>query len=291
MKLLKLSADDCRPASDLWYVDINNLHPLFDKLQWNSNLILVGPKGIGKSLSVQAWAAKEGGVPTITFDCSEDVRRAQLYGHYILEGEESPFVLGALTNAIEIANESGCCILVLEEINALTPQLQKALSPLDFRKQVALPEVQRVFALEGSARLWVIGTMNNTVYGGVNELNPDLKSRFRMASLGYPDAEQERSIVDALFPKWALPKIKVGSKQLDIRDGVIRLAGETRTGSFEYQLSPRDVVAILEDVQLAGLTDALWLSTGKFEEGDRDTYVERMRSVFGPDILGARYDS
>lgn len=287
MKFIGLAAADFRPTEGLVYRDVLDLHSLYDKIAYRSNLILCGPKGIGKSLSVAAWATHQD-APIITFDCSEDVRRGQLYGHYIVQGSETPFVLGALTNAFEVANESGSCILVLEEVNALTPQLQKALSPLDFRKKVELPEIQKVFRLEADARLWVVATMNNTVYGGVNELNEDLKSRFRMIALEYPKMGQEREIVDELFPKWALPAIKVGTKTLDIRDAVIRLAAETRTTSFEYALSPRDVVAILEDAQVAGLNNALWMSLGKFEDSDRETYLARIHSIFGSKALGSR---
>ena len=104
-------------------------------VSWRSraNMVLVGPKGIGKSLSVASYAAKVDS-PVITFDCSEDVRRSHLLGMFVLRGNETPFVLGPLTTAFEIANETGRCILILEEINALSPQMQKVLNaPLDFR--------------------------------------------------------------------------------------------------------------------------------------------------------------
>ena len=288
MKIVGLSAEDCEPFFGLKYHDVNDLHSLYDKIAFKANVLLVGPKGVGKSLSVQSWIGNpdiKKAHPVLTFDCTEDVRRGHLYGHYIVQGDETPFMLGALTNAFEVANEAGSCVLILEEINALTPQLQKALSPLDFRKRIELPEIGKVFRLNDKAKLWIVGTMNDTVYGGVNELNADLKSRFRMIPVDYPDKKQERDIVDALFPKWSIPAITVGSKELDIRDAVIRLANETRTETFEYQLSPRDVAAILEDVQSAGLRDALWMSVGKFEDHDRETYRKRIESIFGKKTL------
>jgi len=164
--ILRLPASAFHPPHKS-YTDTHQLHPLYDKIAFESNVILVGPSGIAKSLSILAWA-HENEVPVVDFDCSEDVRRAHLYGHYIAEGDDTPFVLGPITTAIEVANEVGKCILSLEEVNALTPQMQKALNPVsDFRRKVELPEIGKVFELEGDAKLWVVGSMNTSVYGGV----------------------------------------------------------------------------------------------------------------------------
>jgi MoxR-like ATPase len=270
------------------YEDVNGLHALFDKIAFKSNLIVSGPKGVAKTLACASWAAKNA-VPIVTFDCSEDVRRGHLYGHYVTKGTDTPFVLGPITTAIEVANETGKCILQFEEINALTPQCQKMLNPLaDHRKRVELPEAERIFALKPDAKLWVYGTMNEAVYGGTYELNEDLKSRFRMIGLGYPTEAQEQKILQTLFPEWPVPEIKVGTKTLSIIEGVLRLAHETRQESLEYSLSTRDVAQILEDTLHAGLANALWMCMGKFEGTDKSTVFERIKSIFGSDVLKSK---
>ena len=73
------------PSMSDKYSDVAKLHPLYDKLAFgeNANIILVGPKGIGKSLSLAAWAALHD-TPIVTFSCSEDARKSDLYGHYVL---------------------------------------------------------------------------------------------------------------------------------------------------------------------------------------------------------------
>ena len=286
--LERLPTDAYRSNEPLSYQDVNNLHPLFDKIGFRSHVILVGPKGIAKTLSVAAWARKQN-VPLITFDCSEDVRRGHLYGHYITRGDDTPFVLGPITTAFEIANEVGECVLALEEINALTPQMQKTLnSATDWRRRIELPEAGKVFELGPGKRLWVVGTMNTSVYGGVYELNEDLKSRFRMLKLGYPNPEDEKKIIACEFPTWNLPDLTVGTKKMSIPEGVLRLAHETRQEAMEYALSTRDVVQILEDTMLCGLNNALWMCMGKFEGTDTTTLQKRMKAVFGDKILGAR---
>jgi nitric oxide reductase NorQ protein len=270
VEIIRLGAEDFAPDKALQYIDTGKLHPLFDKIGFRANVILVGPKGIAKTLSVSSWAGKQA-CPIVTFDCSEDIRRSHLIGNFILRGDKSPFVLGPITTAIEIANEVGQCILCLEEINALTPQMQKVLNPLgDFRRRVEVPECQKVFRLNEGAQLWLCGTMNTSVYGGVYELNEDLKSRFRILPMDYPSKKAEKAIVQEVV------KTSMTSQTLD---SLLTVAHETRQKSLEYALSTRDVVQIIEDAEVADLATALRLASGKFEGQDRDYFKTRVSSA------------
>lgn len=265
------------------FVDVFNLHSMYDQLAFRSNLILVGPKGIAKTLSVQAYAHLKN-IPIITFDCSEDVRRAQLLGHHILKGTESPFVLGPLTSAFEVANELGQCILVLEELSGLSPQMQKVLNPVsDFRKRIEVPECQTVFELKSNAKLWVVGTMNTAVYGGVYALNEDLKSRFRLLHLEYPSPAMEEQILrDTMSKEIQASFQKQFGKDADkVLHRVLQLAIESRQKSLEYALSPRDVVQVVEDIAWVGLQRAMRILIGKFDGEDRNTFKIRIHSTFG----------
>jgi len=272
MTVERLPNEAFAPNTSLVYEDVFALHPLFDKVAFKANLILVGPKGVAKTLSIASWAAKNEH-PIVTFDCSEDIRRAHLLGMFTLRGDDSPFVLGPIPTAIEVANETGHCILCLEEINALVPSVQKMLNAVgDYRRRIEVPECQRVFELKPGAELWLCGTMNTSVYGGVYELNEDLKSRFRMLPVSYPPKGDETRILKACVGN--------GVKAETIKD-VLTLAHETRQKSLAYSLSPRDTVQILEDVGHCGLEDALRLASGKFEGQDRDYFLTRVSSVFG----------
>lgn len=270
MMIERLASKEFQPEKKHSYEDVNQLHDLYAKIGFDSNLVLVGPKGIGKTLSVASYAATIR-CPIVTFDCSEDVRRSHLYGSFTLRGGESPFVLGPVPTALEIANEVGKCILCLEEINALSPQSQKLLNPVtDFRRRVELPEARRVFRLKSNARLWVVATMNTSVYGGVYALNEDLKSRFRIVPVSYPSMEEETCIVKKAFPEM---DVKVVKK-------VLTLAKESRQGSVGYALSTRDVEQILSDIQSTDVKTALWLASGKFEGSDRTWIGQRILSIF-----------
>ena len=272
-RLIRIPSEEFIPAEHPNYLDVFKLHDWYDTLAFKSDLLLLGPKGIGKSLSLVSYAKKKN-VPIVLFDCSEDVRRSHLMGSYTIQGSETAFVLGALPTAISVANEVGHCILSLEELSALAPNAQKILNPItDFRRHVELPEVGQVFRLKKDAKLWVVGTMNPSVYGGVYSLNEDLKSRLRILRLQYPTAEQEKEVI----AEFVLNKPNEHKEAISaLVDGLIRLALETRQGSFEYPISTRDLIQVMEDVTLLlprskslshALSQALFLLSGK-EDGD-----------------------
>lgn len=274
MEIEHLSAEDFRQKKDIKYNDVFNLFSLYEKVAYHSNLLLVGPKGVGKSLSIAAWAEMKN-VPVITFDCSEDVRRPHLIGYPVLRGDSTPFVCGPLTTAFQVANEHGSAVLILEEINALTPQMQKVLNAItDWRKRVEVPEAKKVFDLKKDAKLWITGTMNTAVYGGVYSLNEDLKSRFRIIPLDYPTKEQEAAVLATVLGE-ADPKLVKNA---------LTLAHESRQRALDYALSTRDVVQLVQDAQIAGTDKALWMMSGKFEGNDRAFFVERCKSIFGIDL-------
>ena len=259
------------------YSDVNGLHDLYDRMAFgpNQNLVLVGPKGVGKSLSIAAWAAKHGH-PIVTLSCSEDNRKSDLYGHFVLRDGHTPFILGPVTAAFEIANLYGSCVLCLEEINALKPGAQKLLNPVcDFHRRVEVPTAHKVFELEPGKKLWVTGTMNTAVYGGVYSLNEDLTSRLNLLPLDYPTLEREKQLLNATLAKL------VNSIPKKTFNAVLRLANETRQGEFDYALSTRDIVQIISNINAVGIESAMWIASGKFEDRDRATFKERAKSAFG----------
>lgn len=266
-----------RDPKELKFVDVYGMLPIY-KHYWDSPnppaIAWVGPKGIAKSLGAQAFGAAHG-IPVITFGCNEDVRRGNLTGFYILRGNETQFVCGGLTTALEVANEAnqGGAILVLEEANALTGGAQKVLNPLtDFNRRLDVPEARRVFELQPGKKLLTVLTANEG-YGGTFDFNEDLRSRLRIFPLRYPTKEQERIIVNTAAAK--LPAA-------DIVEGILQLAQDTRasSNSFAYQLSPRDVVQLAEDAAIVGLKTALWGQSGKFPPSDRPTFEARVKAVF-----------
>ncbi len=173
MDIRRTSTDQLVAREYSGYQD-TGLTSLLDKLAWGSPLILKGPKGAGKTLAIEQWAAQNE-VPFLRKSCTAETTDRHLLGGYVMKSfEESFFVLGVLGMALDVANEMGGCVLVLEEINALNEEAQKAVNGLaDYRREVDLhSRICKVYRLKGGAKVWIIGTMNPG-YGGTYELNED----------------------------------------------------------------------------------------------------------------------
>ena len=225
----------------------NNMDYLVSHMSQNSPtpLCFVGPKGTGKTLVIAHFASKNN-IPIIQYDCSENTRKGDLIGRYVLRGEETSYQLGVLPSAIELANEVGQAILVLEELNALAPNMQKQLNQLlDWRRHV-FADNGKTYTLNQGAKLLICGTMNPSTYGGVFELNEDLISRWAQIWVEFPTQKEEESIAqmngfDAVVLPYNADGTKITTEQ------IWRLVSETRTGDgLSYALSPRDIVQLLQ---------------------------------------------
>lgn len=291
--LLRPSVDSFITKKVPPFVDVHELTPLYNAVAYKYNLLLKGPKGDGKSLSLVHFAAQTV-TPHIAFNCSEDTKEKHFLGSFairpgkVVGSIESPWVLGAVALAIDIANEYGRAILTFEEINALTPQVQKLLNSVtDFRKNVYVAQLSRYFSLREGAFLWCTATMNPSVYGGTYDLNEDTRSRWIEVQLDYPNAEQELQIINANVPfdpaKMGIHPNRPAIQEQEWNSLVaqcVKLAGETRTGDFTYALSSRDIVALVGLIQDVGLKSALQLMVFKFEGSDRELAIARVTSNF-----------
>ncbi|MHA1410644.1 MAG: AAA family ATPase [Candidatus Odinarchaeia archaeon] len=287
LEILVTNPEEYIPEDVPPYIDTNNQSELI-KLHLEAHppqpLLFIGYKGTGKTLSF-AHVAKELNIPIIQADLSENTKRGDLIGRFILKGSEVVYQLGILPTAILIANKTGRAILVLEELNALTPQMQKILNQLlDWRGAVHAPEIGRIFRLKKNARLLIGATSNPSNYGGVFEINEDLRSRFATLWFNYPAKEDELKILEAY-----------GSKDKKLNELLIRLAVETRKAvnrnEVEYALSPRDLVRFTQIASLYSkkfskedsLKKALEIVVlGKYEDIDERLLIaRRIESIFG----------
>ncbi len=278
VRVQRMPTEACYVSSPI-YIDVLGLIPIYDRLAFRNNLLLKGPKGVGKSLSYMAWAATNK-IPVVSVECSEDVKKYDLMGSPFIIGDETVFLLGGIPTAIEIANEVGKCMLAFEEINSLTPQVQKMLNAVaDFRQAVSLPAIGKVYRLREGAQIWITASMNPSVYGGTYDLNEDLKSRFEEIEVTYPKDVQEKSILR-----------QVGTTMHDdLMQALLMLAKETRSGAVGYPLSTRDLVRISHNIQAVGLDTTLQMLMGKFENDDKDIILKRLDSIFKGIKMPSKY--
>lgn len=283
------------------YVEVSDEFTLFDAhFEANEPLLLEGPKGCGKSLAVAKWATMEGDgrsrKPLITFDCSEGTKEGHLIGRLVIRGKETPFHLGLLPTIIEVVNAAkDGAVIIFEEVNALTAQMQKLLNPLlDWRRGVFVETVGKHYEVEQGKHLMIIGTMNPSSYGGVNELNDDLLSRFTVRKWDYPTMSDEKRILAKSIKDFKVPPEVV--KQF------LKLAQETRAAekraneAISHSISTRELDSIFKlyavystkwDNPVAKLIDKV---KGMYNDDSEWNIVKsRIESIFGREVFNVAY--
>lgn len=272
----RIPTSDLTPQPQKDFVDTGILKTLHD-LMFGPNLILKGPKGAGKTISFEQLAAQNA-IPLLRQECCEETSVRDLLGTYSAQGGDVFFQMGSVTAAIDVANEVGACILVLEEINTLPPMTQKILNPLcDYRKAVSLPKVGRVFRVEEGKLLWVVGTMNPN-YAGTYSLNEDFRSRFEFIEVNYMDMDKERALLLAQFPT------PPSAKEKQEIDKLMNIAKETRSERMGYALSTRDLVQFVRNMLALDRDRALKLLEGKYDGEHINSFRARIQSGFGVNL-------
>lgn len=255
-------------------------------------ILIEGPKGTAKTLAVAKWC-EANKLPLIQTDCSEQTKRYDFIGRFIPVNKEIVFQLGDLPRAIELANKHGKAVICFEEINALTPNMQKVLNQLlDWRNHVYVPEIGKTFRLKKGCKLAIVATCNPSTYAGTFELNEDMKSRLTIYKISYPDKAEEENILNILFEEDA---DEVGEHL----SSFVELAKETRRGynqnEFSYALSTRDVVYLVknflsyrrvyknmencEDPDEAAFLLVREIFLSKYEHNEKDTLEARWASL------------
>jgi len=242
IKILPINYNEYVVDREIRYVPLNGEFTVLDaQLDAMHSMLKIGPAGIGKTLSVEAWC-KDRGHPLIQFDCSSGTKRQDLYGRFIPIGDDVAYQLGVLPTAYEVANNSPTktAVLYVGEVSALLPEIQINLhSAMDYRNGVFVAEIGKRFSLKTGHKLLIVASMNPESAGGTHEINQALWTRFKAKDhLEYPSVEQERKIVD-----WTgIPK--------DVQNGIMTLAAESRSGvkggQLEEAISPRTLDAFCE---------------------------------------------
>lgn len=274
------------------YVETRNEFAIYDGLlQSKKPLLIRGPKGIGKTLSIASWVSQRPKIPFIQYDCSEGTKESNLIGRSIIHKDgTTPFKLGVIPTAIELANKAKAAVLCLEEISSLPPAMQKLLNPLlDWRKGLFIEQLNKRFSLDKDAILIVFATTNPSSTGGVFELNQDLKSRFAIMSWDYPITSQET----AMLEWFGIPS--------DFVTGLLKLANETRAlekkGDIEYGISTRDIADALDMYRSYSKTSGIdprqlvleLKVLGNYDDADQvNTIMSRIESIFGKSIFSQK---
>ncbi len=173
------------------YLDWNNSIDVLDSAFEKGLFVLViGPKGTGKTSLVREYAAqKSKKLESINF--SLRTRESHLIGTKSLSEGNIGFDEGVLVKSMKEGN-----ILYLDELNAAEADVLLRLDEaLDDRKQIVLKESDGQ-VIKAADSWFAIATINPLTHVGTKELPPQLLSRFPVRiRLDYPPEDIEYKII------------------------------------------------------------------------------------------------
>mgnify|MGYP003633624488 CR=1 FL=1 len=221
------------------YIDLHGERKRLEKVieRANKPYLIYGAKGIGKTSLVHS-ICRDKGYGLVELNCSAGTNNARLEGRLQVDNQGSYFERGIIPTAFEVSNHFKHVVLYIDEIGALSHDIQKWLNrPLDNRNSCNAGG--RTYKLNPDCKMSIIATTNPIEYAGVNNLTEDLRSRFIGRIWDYPNSEQMARIID-----WTdIP-------ELDVKEPLLTLAQDTyglRTkGDVEYVLSTRDILQFVD---------------------------------------------
>lgn len=225
---------------DSKYLDWNNSFEKLEKaLEADLFVIVIGPKGTGKTTLVREFAKRKSfNLDSINF--SLRTRESHLVGTKTLENGTVGFIEGLLVKSMKKGN-----MLYLDEINSAEADVLLRLDEaLDDRRQLVLKESsgETIHAKDG---WFVVSTINPLTHVGTKELPPQILSRFPIRiRLEYPPEDVELEIVKRHSSGTHDDKLKQGIKLANI------LRGAAAVEELYYSPSLRETIAFAKLLDL-----------------------------------------
>ena len=177
--------------SESFYLDWNNSIEILNKA-FDANLfvIIIGPKGTGKTSLVRDFARSKG-IKLESINFSLRTRESHLVGTKTLTDGNVRFDEGILIKSMREGT-----MLYLDEINSAEADVLLRLDEaLDDRRQIALKESTGE-VVKAKEEWFVVATINPLTHSGTKELPPQLLSRFPVrVSMEYPPEDIELEII------------------------------------------------------------------------------------------------
>jgi len=208
------------------------------------NAVLVGPAGCGKTeLAIQFAATYSRFI--MIMDCANIREAREWFGTKGAANGATYFRKSQFWMAVEKGN----AVILLDELNRLSPHVLNALMPLlDHRRQSFVEEVGEV--LKVGPRTVFFATMNEGLdYSGTHTMDRALKNRFpRRIELSFLPEDKEQTVLLDKIPGLSKPD----AENLVSLANTIRAKATGFGGGLSETMSTRQLIAAAQDFVLGG---------------------------------------
>lgn len=213
------------PGEEPHYVSVADEVALFEAAAANClPILLQGPTGCGKTRFVRhmAWRLRR---PLVTVSCHDDLAASDLTGRFLVEGGETRWHDGPLTQAVRAG-----AIAYLDEVVEARQDTVVVLHPLaDDRRVLPLERVGELVRAHPDFQLVV--SCNPGYQSIAKELKPSTRQRFVTIHFDFPPPDVETAIVakEAGAPRGlAVQLVQVASRIRPLHDRGLAEVPSTR---------------------------------------------------------------
>lgn len=230
---------------------------LLDKAKENrQNVLLVGPKGSGKTYMIKNWCA-ERGYPYARINMDGAITTEDFIGSWVRVGNEWVWSDGILTRFMRHGG-----VLVIDEINASPPEMLFILhSVLDDGRQIVLRSKDGEI-VKAHKDFMLVACMNPD-YAGTQELNEALEDRFDI--ILYVDYDENLET-----------KLIKNEKLIDFAKRIRFMYNERK---LHKTISTRTLIQFEKNIELYGYEIARHILLNKFDYEDRQAVGEALDMV------------
>jgi nitric oxide reductase NorQ protein len=201
-------------------------------------VLLKGPTGCGKTRFVEHMAAtlKPGGngaPPLVTVACHEDLTGSDLVGRFLIEGDETVWIDGPLTQAVKTG-----AVCYLDEIVEARKDTIVLIHPLADHRRI-LPIDKKGEILEAHPDFLLVISYNPGYQSVLKDLKQSTRQRFVSLEFEYPPRDKEAQIIAHEAPaemRTALELATLGEKIRNLRAAGLAEGVSTRLLIYAAQL-------------------------------------------------------